>query len=135
MLTIVASPTPAPGPMPDRLPDYFDVRAVWDALTDAQRTEIGVSAIILALGAMAMDRHLDPFDLWDTAVCEGQDKLEAAVVAHVIAGSTTLPRPDLAAIGVRSCERCGCTDDRACIGGCFWVAPNLCSACVKEGAA
>jgi hypothetical protein len=34
-----------------------------------------------------------------------------------------------------SCDRCGCTDDRACEGGCAWV-PNsrfvdLCSACIR----
>lgn len=30
---------------------------------------------------------------------------------------------------VRSCWRCGCTETRACRGGCSWVAPRLCSAC------
>ena len=28
------------------------------------------------------------------------------------------------------CIRCGCCAHRACEGGCFWVAPTLCSACV-----
>lgn len=27
------------------------------------------------------------------------------------------------------CILCGCTDDYACPGGCWWVAPNLCSRC------
>lgn len=27
------------------------------------------------------------------------------------------------------CRACGCTDDRACLGGCWWVEPDLCSAC------
>jgi hypothetical protein len=27
------------------------------------------------------------------------------------------------------CMACGCTDDRACPGGCSWVAPDKCSAC------
>lgn len=27
------------------------------------------------------------------------------------------------------CRGCGCTDDRACPGGCYWVEPNLCSSC------
>lgn len=31
-----------------------------------------------------------------------------------------------------ACRRCGCTDDRACPGGCYWVEPNLCSACVDH---
>lgn len=29
------------------------------------------------------------------------------------------------------CRVCGCTDDRACPGGCCWVEPDLCSACVR----
>ena len=27
------------------------------------------------------------------------------------------------------CRECGCTEDRACPGGCHWVKPGLCSAC------
>lgn len=27
------------------------------------------------------------------------------------------------------CWQCGCTDERACPGGCWWVADDLCSAC------
>jgi hypothetical protein len=28
------------------------------------------------------------------------------------------------------CRVCGCTEDRACEGGCSWVEPALCSDCV-----
>ncbi len=28
------------------------------------------------------------------------------------------------------CQKCGCTDDRACPGGCSWVNTDICSACV-----
>lgn len=30
----------------------------------------------------------------------------------------------------QACRHCGCTEARACPGGCFWVFPDLCSACV-----
>jgi hypothetical protein len=30
---------------------------------------------------------------------------------------------------MRQCRACGCTDIRACAGGCYWVEPDLCSAC------
>jgi hypothetical protein len=30
------------------------------------------------------------------------------------------------------CRVCGCTDEEACEGGCSWVEPDLCSACVDE---
>jgi hypothetical protein len=35
------------------------------------------------------------------------------------------------AVGGR-CRVCGCTDGRACPGGCAWVAPDLCSACIRN---
>ena len=31
----------------------------------------------------------------------------------------------------RSCTRCGCTEDCACEGGCWWVEPGLCSSCAE----
>lgn len=34
---------------------------------------------------------------------------------------------------VRTCRACGCTDLRACPGGCYWVSLDLCSACAKKG--
>lgn len=36
----------------------------------------------------------------------------------------------------RACIRCGCTQDRACVGGCSWVIyTNVCTACLttEEG--
>jgi hypothetical protein len=32
----------------------------------------------------------------------------------------------------RRCRVCGCTDDRACPGGCWWVDADLCSACAGD---
>ena len=34
--------------------------------------------------------------------------------------------------GVRACRVCGCTQRRACPGGCSWVEWDLCSACVDS---
>lgn len=33
---------------------------------------------------------------------------------------------------VRTCRVCGCTERRACQGGCSWVSPDLCSKCSGE---
>lgn len=30
------------------------------------------------------------------------------------------------------CRVCGCTDERACPGGCWWVEVDLCSRCAAE---
>ena len=32
----------------------------------------------------------------------------------------------------RTCLICGCTDRKACEGGCYWVLPGICSKCVTE---
>ena len=32
------------------------------------------------------------------------------------------------------CVVCSCTEDRACRGGCSWVAPGLCSSCIPTPA-
>jgi hypothetical protein len=29
------------------------------------------------------------------------------------------------------CSKCGCCAHKACEGGCFWITPTLCSACVE----
>lgn len=33
---------------------------------------------------------------------------------------------------ITRCRICGCTNYRACLGGCYWVEPDLCSQCEKE---
>ena len=30
------------------------------------------------------------------------------------------------------CQGCGCSDARACEGGCFWVLPDVCSRCAIQ---
>lgn len=32
----------------------------------------------------------------------------------------------------RACRICGCTDARACQGGCSWIERDLCSSCVDR---
>lgn len=34
----------------------------------------------------------------------------------------------------QKCIECGCTDNKACKGGCSWIAPNYCSACATDSA-
>lgn len=36
---------------------------------------------------------------------------------------------------VRACRVCGCTDDNACPGGCYWVEEDLCNVCAEVLAA
>jgi hypothetical protein len=32
----------------------------------------------------------------------------------------------------RSCRVCGCTNQRGCPGGCYWVDKDLCSSCAPK---
>ncbi len=38
-------------------------------------------------------------------------------------------RLDDAAKGSSRCRACGCTENFACVGGCYWVEVDLCSGC------
>lgn len=43
------------------------------------------------------------------------------------------PKPDFIGEGIqRKCRICGCTDDHACPGGCYWIENDLCSACSEK---
>lgn len=33
---------------------------------------------------------------------------------------------------IQTCRVCGCTDDKACPGGCYWVEDDLCSQCHEK---
>lgn len=54
---------------------------------------------------------------------------ELAKAVEVAAGRSLFPRPTFSA-GDR-CRVCGCTENRACPGGCWWVEQELCSRCVR----
>lgn len=38
-------------------------------------------------------------------------------------------------MSVRRCRHCGCTELRACAGGCWWVGQDECSSCSPDLAA
>ncbi|MEN6537813.1 MAG: hypothetical protein ABFD89_29445 [Bryobacteraceae bacterium] len=47
------------------------------------------------------------------------DEIEEARQARIAAGEEMV------------CRVCGCSDTRACPGGCYWAAPGLCSKCAE----
>lgn len=59
------------------------------------------------------------------------DVINMAVVDHgwgIMEGELLCPE----CADARTCRVCGCSDVRACPGGCTWVAADLCSACVEK---
>ena len=52
---------------------------------------------------------------------------DAAVLLH-------MPALEAALLHTKRCRICGCTDDNACVNGCYWVTDDLCSQCAAEAA-
>lgn len=113
------------------MPARFDPRAAWAAMTEEHRAAVGEAALLLFASAEAAD--ISPTEMsrevgkrWEHAHQEAWRLLgEAADI-----DATEYPDgPDLAAIDVRACRGCGCTQHSACDGGCWRVEPDLCSSC------
>jgi hypothetical protein len=112
-----SAPTPA---------HLLDTAALWDSLTAEQQRDVGIAAVAQTAAAMGMMEGDEPAVGWEAAFEESAQRLEA-----LLADALPQPprRPDLANIGVRACDGCGCTDSFACDDGCSWVAEHLCSSC------
>lgn len=104
----------------------FDAKAAWSTLTEAQRESIGIAAIIQAIGEAGDYSGRGP--AFAAAAIEGAGALSDAC-EDALGDLDELPRPNLAAIDVRACRGCGCTEDAGCVEGCHWVEPDLCSSC------
>mgnify|MGYP001570285698 CR=1 FL=1 len=85
---------------------------------------------------------------WDDAVAKAEENTPATTVTITFASCIPSPLLDrvtafaadlrriptidvVDVIAIRTCRSCGCTDDQACFGGCWWISDNedLCSAC------
>ena len=119
--------------------DCFDAAAAWERLPSEAQRAIGIAALVYAVGEVGACLGLEGASSERETLAFDAARLEGSLALGRLAISTVLatevwkgalpPRPDLAAIGVRSCEGCGCTDECGCPAGCFWVGPRLCSAC------
>lgn len=70
-------------------------------------------------------------DVLDGGLCQALDRLAKYE-------STGLSPEEISELAAeifdqkRTCRVCGCTDDNACPGGCYWVEDDLCSRCADE---
>lgn len=65
----------------------------------------------------------------DWPECSGEDGACGDVDRWECWRKYLLERADEEAI----CRACGCTQDHACDGGCYWVEEDLCSHCAEKG--
>lgn len=118
----------------------LDPLAAWQALPPDVQQRIGAAAVAVAIGSLGLNiaiEHADPaaHRPRHVAYSEALSLIYELVTINVLGGDdTTLPpRPDLRPLGITQCRACGCTDDFACDGGCYWFRPDLCSACAEAG--
>lgn len=115
----------------------FDPRAAWAALCDDQRRAIGEACLLqqVAIEAqvLAADAHDGRFPPEAIAAVRRWERAEheaTRLLADAIPIDADLyDAPDLAALGIRACRKCGCTTESGCAGGCWWVEADLCSGC------
>lgn len=91
--------------------------------TDPRTVELVTGMTALAAANPSLGVTVDPAALLATLATE-PDLL--TMPAGVWDGAAMVPAP-------RTCRVCGCTDDDACEGGCWWVDADLCSACSFPG--
>lgn len=106
--------------------ELFDCAKAYDAMLPADQRRLGIAGLIYGLASHA---GYEP-QAMDAASGEAILVFEDAASECCMPNLDVVPRPDLAAIGVRACVACGCTDRHGCPEGCGWATEMLCTSCV-----
>ena len=123
----------------------FDGAAAWATLSAEQQVEIGAIALEFIVSWHGLDSdELHSMEGMPRAKAFGaadsllgdmlMDAVSVAIGDAVPALSDDgLPVPIPSLLGPICCV-CGCSEAKACEGGCAWAGPNLCTACIASGA-
>lgn len=102
-------------------------------LTASRKPKSFLSGKAFAVVYLSDCRHMTEEDEQE-AYCKVYPKAHSLVFSDIF--PMINPQPCKGQLGIFNteihigiCKKCGCTDERACPGGCHWVAPNLCSRC------
>jgi len=75
-------------------------------------------------------------NFFDAAMIEATRHAASTVLIEVLGDDITSFRaPSLAALGIRQCVSCGCTEECGCSEGCSWAGPFRCSRCAEPASA
>jgi len=85
----------------------------------------GVAAIAAYRHALAVTQHQWPKRIEARVLVRDAGKRVHAFNARFIGPDLRTQKLD----PVHCCRACGCTQDRACEGGCGWAKADLCTAC------
>jgi hypothetical protein len=110
----------------------FDGAAAWAMLSKPEKDEIGAAAIELVIASKAAfaTEDLDPIThRASRAAGEKIVNLLDDAVATALTDRMAFKEPPVPSLVGDICERCGCTQEDACDGGCAWERPGLCTLC------
>jgi len=108
--------------------DLFNPVECWNRMTPDQQRTFGAAGIAHLLGTFGS--FADPAPLAYVAADFEGFELMIHTLEEVLPELRTDPaRPNLGVLGIRTCRKCGCTDNCGCGGGCSWVEDDLCSTC------
>jgi hypothetical protein len=118
----------------------FDSLAVWSGLSAGDQELIGAAALelVLCLHGQEIIDDVERVRPYEAAEPEAFENLITMVLGSATSHywdtlAQPLPLPPKIEAGPGICRECQCTDDHACEGGCYWVEPDLCSACAGDG--
>lgn len=116
------------------MPIKFDARKTWGDLSAEQQQRIGEAALLLHVSQEAQDIWIDGGPTSGLRRWEHAEQTACRLLHEWVPCDADLypDGPDLAALGIRACRECGCTDEDACPGGCAWIEPDLCSQCAGD---
>lgn len=103
------------------MPELEDESAAWPLRLK------GLRAIAAARHALAVGQGAWPRRIEARVIVRDSDWNAHAFDVRFVSNPTRQ-----AVTAVRCCRVCGCTEDRACAGGCSWHRANLCSACAES---
>lgn len=106
------------------------IKAFADLLLEDEGPDIALPASFIRAGILRLTRDaLAEVKLQAAARPEMDLHRVLDRVMSELTNAASLPWEAVPGAAVRTCTGCGCTDARACEGGCYWVGPTLCSRC------
>ncbi|MBF0375795.1 MAG: hypothetical protein HQL39_20600 [Alphaproteobacteria bacterium] len=106
--------------------NLFDPVAAWDALPADLQRRIGIAALVFSVGAEGVFRNMTEKRSFITAWFKGTHSLSAWARRANLLPPDGLRLPDLEALGLSPCPRCGCAETVR------WTEDGLCRPCADE---
>lgn len=70
----------------------------------------------------------------DEAMGDDRDCIDLTTLAQYTGANHWSPKDGFVILDEQRCRVCGCTQNNACPGSCYWVEDDLCSKCAEAGA-